>query len=134
MKFFGYLKSTVYRFISFLLLSNSRNIFMIWRGRNIHVKGYKTPETFEEAKDLISKDLDYLLILGVSDVTMRRIAGEDLFKSSKCNKCFRKTPKSRELLFFFLCSLKNEASGHFRFLLNEKIFTVDAKINRWNDY
>jgi len=32
-----------------------------------------------------------------------------------------------------LCSLKNEASERIRFFSDEKIFTVDAKINRRND-
>ncbi|RLU25090.1 hypothetical protein DMN91_003182 [Ooceraea biroi] len=32
-----------------------------------------------------------------------------------------------------LCSLKHEAAGRIRFFSDEKIFTVDAKVNRRND-
>jgi len=68
----------------------------------------------------------------------RRNAEEDLRYRSY-------TLKIRQILFeaartkrvarcnLLLCSLKNEASGQIRFFSDEKIFTVDAKINRRND-
>jgi len=41
--------------------------------------------------------------------------------------------KRVELCNLLLCSLRNNAAGRLRFFSDEKIFTVDAKINRRND-
>ncbi|EFN62830.1 hypothetical protein EAG_00300, partial [Camponotus floridanus] len=75
---------------------------------------------------------------GVSEPTMRRIAEKDLrYKSYtlKIRQILSEAARTKRVARcnLLLCSLKNEASGRIRFFSDEKIFTVDAKINRRND-
>ena len=103
----------------------------------------RTPAVVERAQALISDDLGQSLrkltsIVGVSEPTMRRIAEENLrYKSYtlKIRQMLSEAARTNRVARcnLLLCSLKNEASGRIRFFSDEKIFTVDAKINRRND-
>ena len=76
--------------------------------------------------------------LNVSEWTVRKAVHED-------NRCLSYLLKVRQLLSpqlkerrlaksqLLLSSLKHEASGRLRFFSDEKIFTIDAKVNRRND-
>ncbi|XP_076626017.1 uncharacterized protein LOC143344146 [Colletes latitarsis] len=77
-------------------------------------------------------------LLGVSETVVRRIAQEDLRYVSyvlKVRQMLSEAAKLKRLARcnLLLCSLKHEAAGHIRFFSDEKIFTVDAKVNRRND-
>lgn len=69
---------------------------------------------------------------------MRRIAEEDLrYKSYviKVRQMLSEAARIKRVARYnlLLCSLKNEAAGRVRFFSDEKISTVDAKVNRKND-
>ena len=76
--------------------------------------------------------------LDVSEWTVRKAVHEDL-------RCHSYVLKVRQMLspqlkeqrlakcHLLLTSLKHEAAGRLRFFNDEKIFTVDAKVNRRND-
>ena len=76
--------------------------------------------------------------LNVSEWTVRKAVHEDLRCRSyvlKVRQLLSPQLKERRLAKsqLLLSSLKHEASGRLRFFSDEKIFTIDAKVNRRND-
>lgn len=76
--------------------------------------------------------------LDVSEWTVRTAVHEDLRCRSyqlKVRQMLSPQLKERRLAkcHLLLTSLKHEAAGRLRFFSDEKIFTVDAKVNRRND-
>lgn len=76
--------------------------------------------------------------MGVSHTTVRRVVQENLkYKSYvlKVRQMLSETAKAKKLARYnsLVCSLKYTAAGSMRFFSDEKIFTVDAKMNRRND-
>lgn len=76
--------------------------------------------------------------LNVSEWTVRKAVHEDLRCRSyvlKVKQMLSPQLKERRLAkcHLLLSSLKHEAAGRLRFFSDEKIFTVDAKVNRRND-
>ncbi|KYQ50144.1 hypothetical protein ALC60_10777, partial [Trachymyrmex zeteki] len=102
----------------------------------------RTPDIIQRAQELIFEDPGQSIrklssVVGVSEKTMHRIVEEDLrYKSYtiKVRQMLSEAARTKrvERCNLLLCSLRNNAAG-FRFFSNEKIFTVDAKINRRND-
>ncbi|XP_032687204.1 uncharacterized protein LOC116851661 [Odontomachus brunneus] len=144
-RFFGYPRSTVYDVAAKYLASETSEKGSANPTRKSHSKekSVRTPAIIERAQELISEDPGLSLTklaktLGVSDTTMRRIAEEDLrFKSYviKVRQMLSEAAKMNRVARcnLLLCSLKNEAAGRIRFFSDEKIFSVDAKVNRRND-
>ena len=102
-------------------------------------KNARNSAIIERAQGLISDDPEQSLrklasIVGVGK-PMRRIVEEDLrYKSYTIKIRYRYSLlKQTELFATIYCSLKNKALGRIRFFSDEKIFTVDIKINRRND-
>lgn len=80
----------------------------------------------------LSKDMN------VSHYTMRRVICDDLrYKSYvlKVRQMLSASMKEKRVAkcSVLLASIKHEAAGKLRFFSDEKIFTVDAKVNRRND-
>ena len=143
--FFGYAKSTVYRIAkNFSNAEQSEESrFEPVKKKHAREKLARTPETVKKAQKLISNDPGIPLRklaskLSVSERTMRRIAEEDLRYTSyviKVRQMLSEDAKMKRVARcnLLLCSLKNEAAGRLKFFSDEKIFTVDAKVNRRND-
>jgi len=144
-RFFGYPRSTVYDVVAKYTALEKSNEGSSTPARKSHSKERtaRTPAIIERAQALISDDPRQSLrklasIVGVSEPTMRRIAEEDLRYKSYTLKIQQMLSEAARIsrvarCNLLLCSLKNEASGRIRFFSNEKIFTVDVKINRRND-
>jgi len=144
-KFFGYPRSTVYDIVQRYAASEESEEGSCTPARKIHVreKAIRTPELIKRAQDLISEDPGVSLaklaaILGVSDTTVRRIVKNNLrYKSYilKVRQMLSETAKAKRLARcnLLVCSLKHTAAGRIKFFSDEKIFTVDAKVNRRND-
>ncbi|EFN83666.1 hypothetical protein EAI_05198, partial [Harpegnathos saltator] len=68
---------------------------------------------------------------------MRRIVEDLRYKSYtiKVRQMLSEADRTKrvERCDLLLCSLRNNATGRLRFFSDEKIFTVDAKINRRNN-
>lgn len=144
-RFFGYPRSTVYDIAQKYTASEKSGEGSAIPARKIHArqKGTRTPELINRAQELISENPGTSLrklasILGISERIVRRIAQEDLRYTSyviKVRQMLSEVAKLKRLARcnLLLCSLKHEASGRIRFFSDEKIFTVDAKVNRRND-
>jgi len=145
-RFFGFPRSTVYDVAAKYLASEASEKGSANPTRKSHSKekSVRTPAIIERAQELISEDPGLSLrklakILGVSETTIRRIAEEDLhFKSYviKVRQTLSEAAKVNRVARcnLLLCSLKNEAAGRITFFSDEKIFSVDAKVNRKNDH
>jgi len=144
-RFFGYPRSTVYGIMAKYNASEKSGEGSANPARKTHLRERvsRTAAVVEKAQALISEDPGQSLrklasALGVSERTMRRIAEEDLrYKSYtiKVRQMLSEAARTQRIARcnLLLSSLKNEAAGRVRFFSDEKIFTVDAKVNRRND-
>ncbi|XP_019886946.2 uncharacterized protein LOC109610920 [Ooceraea biroi] len=144
-KFFGYPRSTVYDVAKRYAVSeeSEEGSYTPARKRQAREKSTRTPEIIRRAQDMILEDPGTSLrklasVLGVSETIVRRISKEDLKYTSYVLKIRQMLSEAAKLKRFarcnlLLCSLKHEAAGRIRFFSDEKIFTVDAKVNRRND-
>ncbi|CAK9827593.1 Transposable element Tcb1 transposase [Anthophora retusa] len=143
--FFKYPRSTVYDIVQRYAAAEKSEEGSANPTRRTHSKGrsVRTPAVVQRAQQLISENpgtslTNLATILGVSEASIRRIAQEDLRYTSyvlKVRQMLSETAKTKRIARcnLILCSLKNEAAGRLRFFSDEKIFTVDAKVNRRND-
>ncbi|CAK9807113.1 Transposable element Tcb1 transposase [Anthophora quadrimaculata] len=144
-KFFSYPRSTVYDIAKRYAASDWFEKGSPSPARKVQVreKSTRTPEIIQRAQDMILEDPGTSLrklasVLGVSETIVRQIAQEDLRYASYVLKVRQMLSEAAKLKRFarchlILCSLKHEAAGRIRFFSDEKIFTVDAKVNRRND-
>ncbi|CAK9829643.1 Transposable element Tcb1 transposase [Anthophora retusa] len=144
-RFFGYPRSTVYDVVAKYNQSEKSNEGFATPARKTHSKKrvVRTPEILQRTQELIFEDPGQSIrklssLVGVSEKTMRRIVEEDLrYKSYtiKVRQMLSEAARTKrvERCNLLLCSLRNNAAGRLRFFSDEKIFTVDAKINRRND-
>ncbi|XP_072764892.1 uncharacterized protein [Anoplolepis gracilipes] len=144
-RFFGYPRSTVYDVAAKFFASekSTEGSANPTRKRHSKEKSVRTPEIIAKAQQHILEDPGQSLTkiartLDVSDTTMRRIAEEDLrYKSYviKVRQMLSETAKMKRVArcHLLLNSLKNEAARRIKFFSDEKIFSVDAKVNRRND-
>lgn len=144
-RFFGYARSTVYDVVARYNASEESKEGSANPARKTHSRERtsRPAEVVERAHELILEDPGQSLrklatVLGVSERSMRRIAEEDLrYKSYtlKVRQMLSEDARSKRIArcHLLLSSLKNEAAGRIRFFSDEKIFTVDAKVNRRND-
>lgn len=144
-KFFGYPRSTVYDVAKRYAASERFEKGFPSPARKVQVreKSSRTPEMIQRVQDMISEDPGTSLrklasVLGLSDTSVRRIVLEDLRYTSyvlKVRQMLSEAAKLKRLARcnLLLCSLKHEAAGRIKFFSDEKIFTVDAKVNRGND-
>ena len=144
-EFFKYPRSTVYEVCAKYKASEKLEKGFANPSRKNHLrdKSARTPEVVQRVQELIAEDpgqsfRKLATIVGTSEATMRRIVEEDLrYKSYviRVRQMLSETVKIKRVARckLLLCSLKNEAAERIRFFSDEKIFTVDAKINRRND-
>lgn len=144
-KFFGYPRSTVYDIAQKYSALQASGEDPNNPARKICSKKRKsrTPTSAERADEFIRNNPGTSLrkmstILGMSKTTMRRIAEEDLRYTSyvlKVRQMLTEATKIKRIARckLLLSSLKHEASGRIKFFSDEKIFTIDAKVNRKND-
>lgn len=144
-RFFGYPRSTVYDIAQKYADAEKSEEGSANPARQSHSreKTARAPNVVQRAQELISEDPGVPLrklstTLGVSEATMRRIAEKDLRYTSyvlKVRQMLSEAAKVKRVARcnLLLCSLKHEAAGRLRFFSDEKIFTVDAKVNRRND-
>ncbi|XP_011707025.1 PREDICTED: uncharacterized protein LOC105462195 [Wasmannia auropunctata] len=145
-RFFGYPRSTVYDVIAKYHESEKSNKGSATPARKIHSKErvVRTPDIIQRAQELIFEDSGQSIrklssVVGVSEKTMRRIVEEDLRYNSytiKVRQMLSEAARTKrvERCNLLLCSLKHNAAGRLKFFSDEKIFTVDAKINQRNDH
>lgn len=103
----------------------------------------RTPELIEAVQNKVFEDPSISIRglaaeFNVVKTTMLRIVHEDLrYKSyvQKVRQLLSDATRNKRLerCHILLSSLKHSAAGRLRFFSDEKIFTVDAKINRRND-
>lgn len=143
--FFGYPRSTVYDVVAKYKESEKSEEGLLTPARKVHSKErvVRTPEVIQRVQELIFEDPGQSIrkiasLVGISETTMRQIVQEDLrYKSYtiKVRQMLSEAARTKrvERCNLLLCSLRNKAAGRIRFFSDEKIFTVDAKINRRND-
>ncbi|XP_011863807.1 PREDICTED: uncharacterized protein LOC105559817 [Vollenhovia emeryi] len=141
-KFFGYPRSTVYDVAKRYTVSEESEKDSSSPARKIQVreKSTRTPELIRRVQDMILEDPGISLrklasVLRVSETIVRRIVQEDLRYTSyvlKVRQMLSEAAKLKRLACcnLLLCSLKHEAAGRIKFFSDEKIFTMDTKVNR----
>ncbi|XP_018364731.1 PREDICTED: uncharacterized protein LOC108762295, partial [Trachymyrmex cornetzi] len=144
-RFFGYPRSTVYDVIAKYHESEKPNEGSATPVRKIHSneRVVMTPDIIQWAQELIFEDPRQSIrklssVVGVREKTIRRIVEEDLrYKSYtiKLRQMLSEAARTKrvERCNLLLYSLKHNAAGRLKFFSDEKIFTMDAKINRRND-
>ena len=144
-KLFGYPRSTVYDIAKRYATSEGFENGSPSPARKVHVreKSTRSPEIIQSVQNMILEDPGTSLrklasFLGMSGTIVRRIAQEDLRYASyvlKVRQMLSNAAKLKRLARcnLLLCSLKHEAASRIRFFSDEKIFTVDAKVNLRND-
>lgn len=145
-EFFQYPKSTVYDVAKAFKDAEEKEEGSASATRKRHAPGaqkLRDSSFLERLQALIDEDPGCSMRklaekLNVSDFTIRKAVSEDLRCKSyvlRVRQMLSAEMKSKRVArcSLLLSSLKHEAAGHLRFFSDEKIFVVDAKVNRRND-
>ena len=138
-KWFGYPKSTVYDITKrFNDGVDSTDCKEYARKRSVRNQDFiiRLQKIISDDRNISIRKLNKLM--GVIPDTMRKAIQEDLrYKSYvlKVRQMLSDEMKAKRVArcSLLLTSINHEAAGRIQFFSDEKIFTVDAKVNRRND-